>query len=74
MSLAATLGEGTTNPDDVVKIERGISPLSSTSYAKNLVEVQPRVAKKLGEPVNLPSLRTQVVRLINQKSGAVVPQ
>ena len=26
MSLAATLGEGTTNPDDDVKIERGSSP------------------------------------------------
>ena len=25
MSLAATLGEGTTKPDDVVKIERGNS-------------------------------------------------
>ena len=74
MSLAATLGEGTTKPDDVVKIERGNSPLSSTSHAKNLGEVQPRVAMKLGEPVNLPSLRTQGVRLINQKSGTVVPQ
>ena len=74
MSLAATLGEGTTKPDDVVKIERGSSTLSSTSHAKNLGEVQPRVAMKLGEPVNLPSLRTQGVRLINQKSGNVVPQ
>ena len=26
MSLAATLGEGTTKPDDVVKIERWSSP------------------------------------------------
>ena len=74
MSLAVTLGEGTTKPYDVVKIERGSSPLSSTSNAKNVGEVQPLVAMKLGEPVNLPSLRTQGVRLINQKSGTVVPQ
>ena len=26
MSIAAALGEGTTKPDDVVKIERGNSP------------------------------------------------
>ena len=74
MSLAATLGEGTTKPNDVVKIERGNPPLSSTSHAKNLGEVQPQVAMKLGEQVNLPSLRTQVVRLINQMSENVVPQ
>ena len=74
MSIAAKLGEGTTKPDDVVKIERVSPPLSSTSHAKNLVEVQPRVAMKLGEQVNLPGLRTQWVRLRNQKSGTVVPQ
>ena len=67
MSLADTLGEGTTKPDDVVKIEMVSSPLSSTSHAKNLGEVQPRVAMKLGEQVNLPNLRTQGVRLIKKK-------
>ena len=75
MSIAATLGEGTTRPEDVIKIDRGNSPpLSSTSHVKNLGEVQPRVAMKLGEQVNLPSLRTHGVRLINQESGTVVPQ
>ena len=59
MSLAVTLGEGITKPDEVVKIDRGNSPLSSTSNVKNLVEVQPQVAMKLGEQVNLLSLRTQ---------------
>ena len=66
--------DGTTKPDNVVKNDKGNPPLSSTSHAKNLGEVQPRVAMKLGEPVNLPSLRTQGVQLINQKSGTVVPQ
>ena len=74
MSLAATLCEGTTKPDEVVKIDRGNSPLSSTSQAKNLKEVQPQVVMKLGEQVNLPNLRTQGVRLINQRSGTVVSQ
>ena len=76
MSRAATLGEGTTKPEDVVKIDREELPttLSSTSHAENLGEVQPQVAMKLGEQVNLPSLRTQWVRLMDQKSGTVVPQ
>ena len=52
----------------------GAPPIISTSREKNLGEVQPRVAMKLGEPVNLPSLRIQGVRLINQRSGTVVPQ
>ena len=74
MFLADILGEGTTKPDDVVKIEMGTPHLSSTSLVKNLGEVQPRVAMKLGEQVNLPGLRTQVVRLINLRFGTVVPQ
>ena len=52
----------------------GIPNLSSTSHVKNLGEVQPQVAMKLGELVNLPSLRTQWVRLINLRFGTVVPQ
>ena len=40
MSLAAALGEGTTKPDNVVKVDKwGSPPLSSTSHAKNIGEV-----------------------------------
>ena len=65
MSFAVTLGDGTTNPDDFVRIDMWNSPLKLDVTREELVEVQPRVAMKLGEPVILPSLRTQVVRLIN---------
>ena len=53
---------------------RGTPHLSSTSHAKNLGEVQPLVAMKLGEQVNPPSLRTQGVWLMDQNPGTVVQQ
>ena len=39
MFLAAALGEGTTKPDNVVKVDKWSPPLSSTSHAKNIGEV-----------------------------------
>ena len=73
MSLAVTLGEGATKPDEVVKIDRGTPPKFDVTR-EELGEVQHQVAMKLGEQVNLPILRTHGVRLINQRSGTVVPR
>ena len=74
MSLAVHLVKAPLNQMMSSGSMGGTPPLSSTSHAKNLLEGRPRVAMKLGEQVNLPSLRTQGVRLINQRSGTVVPQ
>ena len=74
MYLAATLGEGTTKPDDVVKIDRWNSPPEFDVTREELGGGPTSGPMKLGEPVNLPSLRTQGVRLINQRSGTVVSQ
>ena len=78
VSLAAALGEGTTKPDNVVRMTKGTPPLSSTSHAKNIGEVHliqipkygmlptPRVAKKPDVRTYLPGIRTQVVQQTNQ--------
>ena len=78
MSIAAALGDGTTKPDNVVKNDKGSSPLSSTSHAKNIGEVHSiqiqkywmlpasLVAKKPDVLAYLPSFRTQGVQQTNQ--------
>ena len=78
MSLAAALGEGTTKPDNVVRMTRGVPPISSTSHAKNIGEVHliqipkygmlptPLVAKRPDVLAYLPVLRTQGVQQTNQ--------
>ena len=48
MSLAAALGEGTTKPDNVVKVDKWGSPLSSTSHAKNIGDVYSIQIPKFG--------------------------
>ena len=48
MSHAPALGEGTTKPDNVVKVDKWGSPLSSTSHAKNIGEVHSNQIPKYG--------------------------
>ena len=48
MSLAAALGKGTTKPDNIVKVDKWSSPISSTSHAKNIGEVHSIPIPKFG--------------------------